>query len=503
MLQIDITLHQSTGLVPEFEVLQFLQIDEKPLGEGGFGAVYRCRLVNGQAIRPAQVIKLFRDNGQGSAQKGLSTIERLQERLRMEHAQLQKEGKDLLTEYPALAGAPQVSFQGIMQGQPVSGYAANNLHELGFLEFKDILEDEPAGTLERYQRISADQKLLLAYQLASAFGLLRRNLYVHADFKAGALFVNPITLQCAIIDYDSGAVLHRESDRPTTFGEMQDWLAPEIIRQLADSGNQGRTIQVDFASDAWSVGVGIFYLLHTVHPLYFLKEISERSLRTYLQQYTWPAAETSFSYFDQAHANTYPLIRAYYETLPELIRDKFGALINRGYTEKQRRPSYEQWQAVLRAAQQPPEVEYFAVSPPVIVKGQAVTLTWAVQSATKVLVNQQEQASTGSFKLTVERAQEFQLEASNAFGVSQASTTPVHVVAVPEIKLAVPSPNFTINVTPSAVLTRLPTIELGVPFDYDNLIDLHGESLPQLPNGAPVHRTLRLRLRSWIHSLTH
>ncbi|GAB2777932.1 serine/threonine protein kinase [Hymenobacter luteus] len=503
MPQIDITLHHSTGLVPEFEVLKFLDVDDKPLGEGGFGAVYRCRSVNGQPVRPAQVIKLFRDNGQGSAQKGLNTIERLQERLRLEHAQLQKEGKELLVEYPALAGAPQFSFQGIMQGQAVSGYAANNLHELGFLEFKDILEDEPAGTLERYQRISADQKLLLAYQLASAFGLLRRNLYVHADFKAGALFVNPDTLQCALIDYDSGAVLHHKDDRPTTFGEMQDWLAPEIIQQLAEPTNQTRTIQVDFASDTWSVGIGIFYLLHTVHPLYFLQEVSVRSLRTYLKQYTWPEVDPAFTYFDSAHADTYPLIRRYYETLPELIRDKFGALINRGFTEKHRRPSYEQWQSVLRAAQLPPEVEYFAVSPPVVVKGQSVTLTWAVQSATKVMVNRQEQAATGSLKLPVEWAQEFQLEASNAFGTSQASTQLVHVVAVPEIKLTVPSPNFTINVAPSAVLTRLPTIELGVPFDYDNLIDLHGEALPQLPDGAPVHRTLRLRLRSWIHSLIH
>jgi serine/threonine protein kinase len=502
MLQINVTLYHSTGLIPAFEEIQSLEIGDNPIGEGGFGMVYRCQSVNRKPVHPAQVIKLFRDNGQGSALKGLGTIERLQERLRDEQAQLQKEEKSLLTEYPALAGVPQFSFQGVMDGQLVSGYAANDLRELGFLDFKDILEDEPGGILEQYQRISADHKLVLAYQLAAAFRLLRRNLYVHADFKAGALFVNLATVQCAVIDFDSGAVLRNETDRPTTFGEMQDWLAPEIIRQLANPANQGRTIQVDFASDTWSVGVGIFYLLHTVHPLYFLKEVSERSLQTYLQQYTWPAVEIGFTYFDTDHASSYPQVRAYYESLPPLIKDKFSSLLNKGFKEKHLRPSYEQWQAVLRAAQQPPEVEYFEVTPPAIVKGQSVTLTWAVQAATQVLINQELQAATGSLKLVVDKAQEFQLAASNIFGTSEAVTRRVHVVEVPEVRLSVPSPAFSINIQHRSVLTRLPTIQLAVPFDYDRLIDLHDEALPQLPTTSQLPRTLRQRLREWLINRT-
>lgn len=503
MPQIDITLHSSTGLVADFDVVHTLEIEDDPLGEGGFGAVYRCVTVNGQPVIPAQVVKLLRDNGQGSAVYGLNTIERLQERLRIEHQQLQENGKELLLEYPALVGVPQFSFQGIWKGQAVSGYAANDLRELGFEEFKDILEDEPVGAIERYQRIPIDQKLLLAYQLASAFRLLRRNLYIHADFKAGALFVNLTTTQCAIIDFDSGAVLDKETDRPTTFGEMQDWLAPEIIQQLANPANQGRSIQVDFASDMWSVGVGIYYLLLTVHPLYFLTEISGRTMSAYLKDYTWPAVESNFDYFNTNHEQTYPLVQAFYEAkIPPLIKDKFAALISRGFYNRMQRPSYEQWQSVFLAVQQPPDIKYFAVTPPVVVKGQYVTLTWTVQSATLVLLNGEPQSASGSLKLPVEQARHYHLEATNAFGMSEATTPWVHVVEVPEIKLAIPSPSLSISMKPSAVLTRMPTIQLSTPFDYDRLIDLNGEALPQLPTASSVHRSLRSRLQMWLKSMT-
>ena len=496
MGQISISNGQTTGLNGQLAAVQTLDIDDKPLGEGGFGAVYRCRAVDGLPLAIPQVVKLFRDNGYGSAAKGINTIQRLQARLSDENAKQQTNGSDLITAYPALLGAPQFSFEGLYQGRSVSGYCANNLKELGFEEFKDILDDQPAGLLLSYQRLPADRKLLLAYQLASAFRLLREKLYIHADFKAGALFVNLTTTQCAIIDYDSGAVLDNEHDRPSTFGEMQDWLAPEIMRQLADPANQGRRIQVDFYSDMWSVAVGIYYLLTTVHPLFFLTEISSRSVQAYSANSQWPDASSATPYFNVAQAGVYAQVKSYYDTqIPPPIKDKLEAAINKGFSRPTMRPSYAQWQTVLGAIQVPPKVDYFAVTPQFTVKGQPVTLTWAVQSAAEVLIGQSVYPAAGSLKLMADQTGVYQLTATNAFGTTTEMTLPVQVVEVPEIKLLIPSPAFSISVSPSPLFTRLPTLNLAVPFDFDRLIGLQEESMPALPATQVVRRTLTSRLR--------
>ena len=496
MGQLSIISSQTTGLNSELAIVQTLDIDDQPLGEGGFGAVYRCRAINGQPLAVPQVVKLFRDNGYGSAVKGMNTIQRLQNRLSDENTKQQASGSDLVTAYPALLGAPQFSFEGTYQGRSVSGYCANNLKELGFEEFKDILDDQPGGLLTRYQQLSADRKLLLAFQLASGFRLLREKLYIHADFKAGALFVNLATTQCAIIDYDSGAVLDNEHDRPSTFGEMQDWLAPEIMRQLADPSNHGRRIQVDFYSDMWSVAVGIYYQLTTVHPLFFLTEISARAMQAYSTASKWPDASPTTPYFNAAYAGIYAQVRSYYDTqIPLPIKDKLESAINKGFSRPTMRPSYAQWQTVLGAIQVPPTVDYFAVTPQFTVKGQPVTLTWAVQSAAEVIIGHSVYPAAGSLKLVAEQTGVYQLTATNAFGTTTETTLPVQVVEVPEIKLLVPSPAFSISISPSPLFTRLPTINLAIPFDFDRLVGFQEDNLPTLPTTHIVRRTLAGRLR--------
>ena len=62
MKTIQITSSLSTNLLPEFQNVQTIEIENKPFAEGAFGEVYVCLKVNGQQISIPQVIKLFKED---------------------------------------------------------------------------------------------------------------------------------------------------------------------------------------------------------------------------------------------------------------------------------------------------------------------------------------------------------------------------------------------------------------------------------------------------------
>lgn len=383
MNQIKVHQFLSTGLNPAFDTATTIEIENAPMGEGGFGLVFRSLSLNRQASPPLAV-KLFRDSGNGLARKGIGTIQALQKRLTAADRERLKQGRPrLLDAYPALLGVPQFSFAGLLAGRPVAGYAAYNLCALGFEEFAGILEDDQK--FKNYQTLPLEVRLRLGAQLAAAFEFLNHQaLYIHADFKAEALFIDRKRSRCAIIDFDSGAVCCQAGDRPTTYGTFQAWLAPEIFQQLGKSGNLTRSVKVDLFSDAWSLAMALHFLLFFCHPLFFLKEISPRSTRAYLQAFQWPRVDPSFHYF---RGGLEKICRHYLATLsrPELkeICTRFAATINQGCLNPSRRITAGQWRVLLSGLQKP-RIHFFKADREVIRDSRPVQLSWDVSGAKKV-----------------------------------------------------------------------------------------------------------------------
>lgn len=411
----------STEIYKEYSLINSIEIESNPFNSGGFGEVYKCLSINGKSTPIDQVIKILFDVN-GSSQKGYSTIQDLQRKIISEVSTLRQQGKDFETEYPAMLGCPQFSFAGILEGKQVVGYSANNLNSLGFQEFDKILRDNTL--LKDYQRLPLISKLAVAYQIANGFDLLRKFQYIHADFKSEALFVNLKKHQCAIIDFDSGAVMQSQNDKPTTWGARQDWLAPEIVNQIA-VGEQNRTkaddpisVQVDLWSDVWSVAICIHYLIFTCHPFKFFTEISSRSLTDFVNsKVEFPEMPNGFRYFNPNAANSYKNYYSYYKNnIPKIIQEKFKSSFSSGCMNPQRRVTYSQWKIALRDTQKPPKIVFFKADKLKVSDKNPVNFSWKSENATSVFLNNINVTGKNFHPLQINKDSEIALTVISPFG---------------------------------------------------------------------------------------
>ena len=288
MKVIQVNSFLSTNIHSEFYQVSTIEIDDIPFAEGGFGTVYNCLSVNGKSVFLPQVIKIFKEEDNYKRDHNYLTIQKLQKKINLENSALKLSKSTIITEeYPSLKGVPQFSFTGMLNGKIVRGFYSTNLKKIGFEEFIDILK-KPNLT-NNYMKMSIDKKMLLAFHLVTGFKILQKMLFIHADLKPEALFINTTTNECAIIDFDSGAVTENINDEPNTWGAQNDWVAPEIWEQQKQSSSTGlQIIKVNLLSDIWSVTIGIHYILTTIHPLFFLKELSPRVANHYYKKYKRP-----------------------------------------------------------------------------------------------------------------------------------------------------------------------------------------------------------------------
>jgi len=376
---ITVTSSNSTGLDPSLLKASVIEVEDKPLGQGGFGIAYRALRFDGQPVTP-QVVKILTEAGPGIAEHGFETIRELQKRIGVEN---RNASGQLLKKLPALQAVPQLSFEGRLDGRTVLGYASNDLTRRGFDDFGNVLGDD--AKFQVFQALPITSKMRIAAELVSAFDFLSSRIrFIHADFKAEALFVDVRGLHCAVIDFDSGALARHVGDSPITYGTQQDWLAPEIGRQLADPRNANRRITVNLYSDLWSINVAVHYLLFGVHPLFFLKEISTRSIDAYFQQHRWPAVDARFLYFRKEVAPAYRAYSAYLQkSVPAEILKQLEFTINRGFRIPSERTSYNQWRTVLGALNQP-GIRQFTADRLVVTDGRPVHFSWDVFGATRL-----------------------------------------------------------------------------------------------------------------------
>src|SRR5207249_9843340 len=105
--------------------------------------------------------------------------------------------------------------------------------------------------------------------------------------------------------------------------------------------------------------IAVHYLLFGFHPLFFMNEISERSMDAYFKAFRWPDANPNFVYFRKEYAAHYKQYAAFLKTkLPQEVVDRFAFTINRGYFDPGARTTYGQWKTVLKVVNRP-GIKYF------------------------------------------------------------------------------------------------------------------------------------------------
>jgi WD40 repeat protein len=340
MKSIKVSRALSSKLDTCFDVLvQSIEIKPRPFASGGFGELYFCQSLNGN-IQPAipQVVKIFHDDT--NTQKSFETIQKLQEGII--RIQQHKSIKHL----SALFALPQLSFSGILDGEKVYGYLANRLNRNEYAEFDRIIED-PRVTQEYYQ-IPLGQKIKYALDLAEGFQILRELNYIHADINAENVFIGIKQPNAVLIDYDSGAVSLSAQDSPSTWGKPNEWVAPEISRQLSEQ-KIIQTVKVNLLSDIWSVAVGIHYFIFLKHPFFFLNDLSERTMKNYFMHHRWPKCDIHAPYFNKNILGFYEKYLVLLEkALPQEIIKRFDSTFNEGFYNPAMRTAYNTWITVLK-----------------------------------------------------------------------------------------------------------------------------------------------------------
>jgi len=383
MKQIQVNNFLSTGIYSTYNSIISIEIDNVPFGGGNFGDVYNCISINGNATSVPQVIKVYKESFPGSADDNAKTIIRLQNKLSILNDSLKSSGKKLFVEYPAFKGIPQFSFEGTLDGKKIKGFSSDNLVISGFEEFEKILSTPQL--LNRFYDIPVERKIYFAYQLASAFKKLDEFKYIHADLKEGAIFINLTTHELAIIDYDSGVITENPNDKPSTWGAIGDWVAPEIYEQLGKI-KHGEKINVDIFTDRWSVAIGINYLISGIHPTFFLKNQGTYYYPLYFKNNNkWPTADITAPYMKAGCGSIYNQYIDFLNTnIPPQIKEKMANTINFGYKNPVARTSYHEWQTVLQSIQKPPLVKFLSLSRNEILMGENVVFAWSCENAVSV-----------------------------------------------------------------------------------------------------------------------
>lgn len=433
MKTIQIISSLSTNLLPEFQYVQTIEIDNKPFAEGAFGEVYVCLKVNGQPPSVPQVIKLFKEDSQNKQDHNYNTIKKLQQKIDVKNQQLkQNSGKIITDSYPALKGLPQFSFEGNINGKLYRGFASTNLKKIGFEEFIDILDK----SYKEYQKISIDKKMLIAFHLASGFKLLQEIFFIHADLKPEAIFINTKSNECAIIDFDSGTITENKNDTPNTWGAPNDWVAPEIWEQLKQIGSGGlQQVKVNLLSDLWSVAVGIHYILTTTHPLFYLNELSPRVTKEYFKKYKWPEIAENEPFFNKKNRTQYIPVKNWLQnTLPNSIYKQLYNTVNFGYSNPIQRTTYNEWEKVLSFVQEAPIIAKFNSDRKQVLSGNEVILEWNVQNSTSLKIDGGIGIvkSNGKTKIKPSKNITYKLTAENAFGKKE-QTLEIEVLPQPKI----------------------------------------------------------------------
>ena len=428
-MQLKINRVLSTELTPEFKDPNILEISSEKVYGGNFGELYSCHKIDGKKLSKPQLVKILTTE----ADKNFATVVEFQKRIKKANESMIINGDEILNLYPALLGVPQFSFHTVLNGQEVKGYSANDLNYLGFKQYKEIEEKNDLSEEFHYQFTFLD-RFHIIYDLVRAMQFLGELKYIHADFKPDALFVNLQKRTCAIIDYDSGALLNATglAAETTTIGTPQDWLAPELMRQTGHLKHAA--IRPDIRSDQWSVTMCAFQMLFRITPYAFMAKTSDAAMKEYLNDSKWPDVIDSKDYLDEGNYELSEYIgEVLNNDLSVQMKSIFETTFSDGYFNPGRRSTYEEWLSCFGNLGDPVIIKRFEPSVEHLETKGETTLYWEVQNGKHIYLDKSNVSDVSMQIVSPNRATTYKLTAYNEFGAKTEATTFITVSDKPPI----------------------------------------------------------------------
>lgn len=469
MKQIQTINFKTSLLSNEFSIVKTIEIEDKAFDNGAFGEVYFCSSVNNLQLQVSQVLKIFIDDGSGSAKRGYETILKLQDQILKYNTILKQRNEKSLEQVNSLGALPQFSFEGVLNGNKVFGYSANLLEKNKWLLFSKLFNEPDLALrkvlLNKFYNLPIDHRLKMAFDMVEGFSHLENMNFIYADLNPANFFVNETDGQLCLIDYEGGAI----NDNPETFGKPGEWLAPEIQEQLLQNNSQ--FIQVDLNTDTWAVAIAIHFLIFNFHPLFYLKVRGKKEMTDYFrtQNRKWPNCDKQNSNFRVEMEGVFD---KYSDKLknsisPELVKC-FNQTINQGYYNKNSRISYNQWKKSLGGLMQPPEIKKFTANKNIILDGIPIVLTWETEKAYQLTIDNNigDVSQLTEIQVRPNKNTTYKLTVVGHFGTTEKAfdvtvfptpiietlqiPTPIfnHQTLISNFKIETPEINLNINLTP-------------------------------------------------------
>ena len=465
MKTIQVSKFKTAELNPEFNFVRSIEIENNPFDKGAFGEVYFSNSINGAAITTKQVLKILIDDGSGSAKRGYETITKLQEKIINHNKILKQNNEKPIEQINALGALPQFSYEGMLNGKKVLGYSANLLSKNDWLLFGQIFNEDDLNKRKQlrnnFYNLPVDHRLKMAHDLVEGFFHLEQMKFIYADLNPKNFFVNEKKGQLCLIDYEGGAI----NDNPETYGKLGEWLAPEIQEQLLNSSSS--LIKVNTNTDTWAVAIGVHFMLFNFHPLFFMKVRGKKEMQEYFKKYKWPDIDKSNSNFRN---EVEPAYNRYIDKLNTEISPSLKVAIsdtiNNGYTNPNKRLSYKQWTRALSNLMQPPNIKDFSADRKVIIGGAPITLTWQIERAHTITIDNGIGNVTGKneIKVTPGKNTTYNLKAVGHFG-EDAKAIDITIFPTPVIETLVrPTPSFSSNVKIENFVLSRPVVDVRIKF---------------------------------------
>jgi serine/threonine protein kinase len=189
------------------------------------------------------------------------------------------------------------------------------------------LTDE--DSLSDVKRLSLEQRVQIACQIAMGIESLHSARIIHADIAGPNIIIDTSHLSAFIIDVDGGGLV--DSLAPRIKGHHGDWMAPELRPKNSPPPSQ--------FSDCWSLAVVLHEVITGLSPFYFCSKIQEMS--KYI--HGWPPAPNEVSAELRKYALPHHDVLDQLRDASGLFKRAFGA----GQNSPKMRPTALEWEQFL------------------------------------------------------------------------------------------------------------------------------------------------------------
>lgn len=411
-----------------------LSVADKPLGEGGEGAVY-------EILSPA--------NYTNSVAKILFQDKRTNER--------RYKARYMVDNPPsAIHDSNGHNFliwpqQLLFENNDFVGFVMPKAEGIDLEELCRVkLKPELGSEWQKFYRDNPDSmvlRLILCSNLAKAVNALHASgHYVIGDLKPENIRVKSNGL-VSILDLDSCQISDSGQIRFQSKMNTPKYNPPDAV-----------TTYKDLSWDLFILGIIFYEILCGIHPFI-------GTTKSPYENYNTPEQKIQAGLFPFGSKSNYFEVIALphnnFKNLPHKVQNLFLKCFDEGITNPASRPNTSDWINNLTAK---PKIVYFKADRETIISGIDVTLSWEIEGADEIEINEGigKVGANGTLTLKPQSYRNYKITATNKFGTDERK---IEIVTFPTPileSLKIPMPDFTSRVNLNPIQISSPKIDVSI-----------------------------------------